>query len=132
MQPLLRCGDLLTVTPPGSRLLRAGEVVMFSTEKGQVLVHRIVRRINRPDGTRYLIQGDRLPQPDGEIPPERIYGRVAALERDGKQISLEGPVMRLLGRLAALRSGGSLAGSRSAHITMRLFKRLPIFYRYFN
>ena len=127
MQPLVRDGDILLVKPLGERLPRVGDVVLCVTEPGMVLAHRVIRRRLHPVGNHYLVQGDRVSQPDGWIPQARIYGRVAAIEREDNQLNMDSMEMRILSAMAVLRSRWHLGASAFSHHIIRLVKRVPIF-----
>ncbi len=127
MQPLVRDGDILLVKPLGERLPRVGDVVLCVTEPGMVLVHRVIRRQFCSDGYHFLVQGDQVSQPDGWIPRDRIYGRVASIEREGSRINMDSMEMRILSAMAVLRSRWHLGASAFSHHIIRLVKRVPIF-----
>lgn len=127
MQPLVRDGDILLVKPLGERLPRVGDVVLCVTESSTVLVHRVIRRQLHSEGYRYLVQGDKVSQPDGWIPRTQIYGRVAAIEREGSEINIKNPVMRFISAMAVLRSRWHFGASAFSHQLIRLLKRVPIF-----
>ena len=78
MHPFILHGDTVTVAPFTKHIPRVGEVVAYvHPESGRFLLHRIIRC--KRGGC--LIQGDNLPEPDGLIPKERIWGRVVKIER---------------------------------------------------
>lgn len=133
MSPLLRDGDVVWVRPvePGS--VEVGDVVLCSpgdSPPGRVVVHRVVRRRTLSGGLSFVVQGDRVAQPDGMIPGAQVYGRVAAIEREGRQIEMDRPLVRLLGRLAVLRSRWNLVRGRWARPARQLVRRLPGLSRY--
>jgi hypothetical protein len=86
MAPFIRDGDVITVSPLGRDLPRAGEVVAFvRPEGGNLVVHRAVAR----RGTALLIQGDGVAEyRDGVIPAENLVGRVTCVEREGRKVCL--------------------------------------------
>ncbi len=104
MKPLVRDGDVLVVEPLGQDQPRVGEVVLCSTASEHVVVHRVIRRQIKSDRHTTQVQGDQISQPDGWMSDAQILGRVTSLERDGRVIELDRPLMRALGRYAALRS----------------------------
>jgi hypothetical protein len=90
MFPLIRDGDVVTISPLAGGEPRTGEVVAFADfETGRVRVHRIVRAGN---GT-YRLKGDHDPGEDGAFPREAILGRVVRVERRGRAVRL-GPGLR--------------------------------------
>jgi hypothetical protein len=130
MWPLVRDGDILLVRPLEGRAVRLGDLVLFCREPGQVAVHRVICVQVGPQGRRYTVQGDAVPQPDGRIPEGQVYGRVAAIERGGAYIDMDRPVVRALGWLAAWRSRGQWGRGRPSRLVKWVIKRLPVFSRY--
>jgi hypothetical protein len=101
MQPFIREGDVVTVSPLRGAAPRLGDVVAYAELEGdRVVVHRVV-------GTRggaWLVKGDNNPGADGLVVPAQIIGRVTRVERGGRDVSLGlGPERWLIARLA--RSG---------------------------
>lgn len=136
MSPLVRDGDVLLIRPVSPDALRVGDVVLCGREPDRAVVHRVIRVTTHPDGPRFTVQGDALPKPDGTFPAAQIYGRVAVIERGGKQIVLDGPAMRLLGWAAVLRSRRRLGRGdgrrRPYRLASQAVKRLPGLRRYLS
>ena len=86
MAPFIRDGDIISVSPPSSRLPGMGDVVAFLHPETKLLcVHRV---LSCNKGA-LLIQGDNSPgKPDGIIPMEAIMGRVTRVERGGRSVRL--------------------------------------------
>lgn len=86
MDPFIRDGDVITISPLRGVLPRVGEVVAFAwSGTPSVVVHRVVGR----RGTGSLIRGDGVPEyADGIIPPQNVLGRVTRVERNGHDIWL--------------------------------------------
>lgn len=125
MSPLVRDGDIVLVRPTGAREVRVGDVVILRAEPEHLIVHRIVRRHLRAEGTVVTVQGDQVSVPDGVFPAAQLLGRVVEIERDGRQIEVGRPMMRVLGRLAAYRSRCKLVRGRSSRVVRAMLKRLP-------
>lgn len=130
MSPLVRDGDVVLVQPVAPRAVRVGDVVLCRSDAGFPVAHRVVRRLDGPDGRRFLVQGDQALRVDGVIPGAQVYGRLVAVVRDGKQIDMERPLMRWLSRLAALRSRWGVGRSARSLLARRVVKRLPVLSRY--
>ncbi len=109
MLPLIRDGDMVTVTPLSGGEPRTGDVVAFADPGGdRVRIHRIVKAGRGA----YLLKGDHDPGEDGLFSPAAILGLVARVERGGRTVRL-GP---------ALRSPAIARLSRSFLLT-RLYRR---------
>ena len=98
MSPWIRDGDVVTVTPPGSAPVRAGDVAAYRRSgSDRLIVHRLVRRENGA----WIARGDCLPGPDGPVADSEILGIVARVERRGrKTFAPRGPLGLLLSHLA--------------------------------
>jgi signal peptidase I len=130
MSPLVRDGDVVLVRPVEPSSVRVGDVVLCSSHPGQIVVHRVVRKIDGPSGDLFTVQGDQVTQADGTIPAMQVYGRVTTIERAGARINLDGPAMRWLSWLAVLRSRWALGRGRQFRLARRLIRRLPVLSRY--
>ena len=130
MSPLVRDGDRVLVRPVDPSSVRVGDVVLCSSQPDRVVVHRVVSRLAGPDGPHLTVQGDGLSRPDGSIPAGRIYGRVVAVERGGAHVDMDHPLVKVLSRVAALRSRWNVGHGHRSRFARRLVKRLPGLSRY--
>ena len=82
MNPILRTGDRLNISPYDGQKIRRGDVIVFiSPEDGSKVVHRVTS-VNS-DGIR--TRGDNCNHEDGWIlSPEHILGRVASAQRKNR------------------------------------------------
>ncbi len=130
MSPLVRDGDTVLVRPLAEGALRVGDVVILCDTPDHLVVHRVVRRHSGPGGVTFTIQGDQGVRPDGTFEATQVWGRVVAVEREGMHVDLDRPVMRLLGRLAVLRSRWNVGRGRPSRLARSMLKRLPVFSKY--
>jgi signal peptidase I len=83
MDPFIKIGDVITVTPPTGKGARFGDIVAFTNlSNGRLAVHRVVRYAK----DRILVKGDNSPQPDGWIGQPQILGCVTSIERPGRPV----------------------------------------------
>ena len=86
MEPFIKEGDVIVVSPLLKKNPRIGEVVAFiHPHTGRLIVHRIIaeQKMN------FLIQGDGIfDHTDGQIPLDCILGRVTTIERKGRESQL--------------------------------------------
>jgi signal peptidase I len=83
MDPFIKNGDVITVTPPAGKGAFWGDIVAFTDpSNGRLTVHRVVRNAKG----RILVKGDNSPQPDGWIGQEQILGGVTTIERLGRPV----------------------------------------------
>lgn len=82
MYPIIRSGDIVTVSP-GSQDILAGDVVALKHPvSGSLLLHRVIAR----DDASFLISGDNTPGPDGYMKASAILGIVTQVRRNGRPI----------------------------------------------
>lgn len=81
MTPAIRDGDVITLSPLGSKMPGRGDVLAFRhPERPRLLVHRVLRKKK----SRYFIKGDNVTEADGWIPAENILGLITRVEQQGK------------------------------------------------
>ena len=129
MTPFLRDGDVLTIAPlKGSP--RVGDIVAFRhPENGRLAIHRLVRWTKKG----WLAWGDNCPEPDGEVAPGDILGRVIRAERNGRRaypwLGRAGALIALLnstGMLARVRRVWRLP-RRAASFLLRRLQGLSVY-----
>jgi hypothetical protein len=79
MAPLLSDGERVKVAP--ARFYWPGDVVVFQTADGRLLVHRLLGWRPWAGVLAGVTQGDGCPCHDAPVPRERLLGRVTAPER---------------------------------------------------
>ena len=86
MDPFIRYGDVVTITPITNRPIKIGEVVAFiQPEKNILSVHRVIAR----RGIEFSIKGDNaIDKSDIRIPNKFILGRVSKVERNKHPVYL--------------------------------------------
>lgn len=99
MRPWIRDGDLVSVDPCPPRCIRRGDVILGCNDAGRVLVHRVIRLDQAGGHLVCVTRGDALIGADAPLREEQVWGRVVAVERDGKRINLDRGVIRIVGRL---------------------------------
>lgn len=109
MQPFIRDGDAVVLTPIGRKPLRVGDVVAAVHRKtGRLLVHRVIGK----RGREYLTKGDNAPAADGWFHERDIPGKVSMVTRSGKVVrsglGREGLVVALFSRWNLLALPASL------------------------
>ena len=100
MQPFIRDGDILEIQPNVGELFRTTDIVLCKSPKGKLVAHRIVGIKPGGEGRgKLIIQGDALGQPDGNIDPGEVLGRVVAVIRDGEYKRVDTLFMRFAASL---------------------------------
>ncbi len=91
MEPAFERGDLVAIQPVSAENVEDGDVILFRTEVGASVMHRVVGRneivtnvqnqegeiIDRVTEYQFVTQGDANPSPDAErIPGQNVQGKV--------------------------------------------------------
>ncbi|MCD4750158.1 MAG: S24/S26 family peptidase [Thermoanaerobaculales bacterium] len=92
MLPTIHDGDSLVVAPVDPASISRGDVIVVEGPNC-VRAHRVVGEGGRSSGT-FLLRGDALLLRDAPVSPERVLGRVAGVERNGRRYAVQGPVVR--------------------------------------
>lgn len=94
MSPLIRDGDVATITPMRGCPAEVGEVVAFSRNgDGKLTIHRVVAR----EKNGWRLRGDSCAGDNGVIPAARIIGRITGVDRQGRSIRFGiGPERRII------------------------------------
>jgi signal peptidase I len=101
MTPFIKDGDVITVSPLSSALLRLGDVVAFTHPgTGRLAIHRVV---GKKHGY-YIVRGDNTSSLKNDLIPEtNILGSMSKVERKGKEVFLGlGPERLLIALLTRI------------------------------
>ena len=102
MTPFVQPGDRLVVQPATAEQLRIGDLVVFrSTDAATMVCHRLVRRTRRGAAWWLCLRGDAGNGTGEWIEAERVHGRVVAIQRGHRVVTLTDPWHRLTGYAAA-------------------------------
>ena len=88
MRPFIRNGELLEVQALDYRPVVKGDILLYE-RAGRIIVHRVMRRRARGGEGQLVMQGDALLMPDGMITHQQAWGRVAWVEKRGRQVSTD-------------------------------------------
>ena len=97
MSPAVLPGDILHLEVVSSESLKLGEIAVFK-HQGILIAHRIVDRNLKQKI--FIEKGDKKFQPY-EISFESIIGKVVAIERNNRIISLDSGFKRIFNRIIA-------------------------------
>ncbi len=132
MQPLVRSGDALLIKPVDPGEIRLADIILVTRPNQPIVMHRVINCYRKSHALKFLIQGDRVSKPDGWVHPSQVIGRLALIQRDGKILSMDHPVMVLLGWLTARFSLWQLGRTTWTQTAFRILKRLPPFRFYLS
>lgn len=91
MFPAIRAGDVCQFGPIIDGNLIIGDVLLFITDEGKLIGHRLIRMINNEDGMHLECKGDTNKYPDQTVPMERLLGKLVHIRRvnsKGKSITI--------------------------------------------
>ncbi|MDI6688092.1 MAG: S24 family peptidase [Desulfobacterales bacterium] len=97
MRPFIQDGDLITVSPLRNSPVKVGDVVLYKTVDDQAIVHRVIRKTIKNNGTVFFIKGDAAFGQSEEVDTKSILGRVTAVERNGRERNLDTKLYRIIG-----------------------------------
>jgi len=101
MSPILRDGDVVEVQPATPDQLRKGDLILFKTEEGFLILHRYIRSQAWFSQVWLLTKGDASLGFDRPVSPQQVLGRVVQIIRQGRVLSLEGKKARLVNYVLA-------------------------------
>jgi signal peptidase I len=99
MRPLIRDGDFIVVSPVENSSIKIGDVVFYSTTGNKVIVHRLIRKYKQKGRMTVLIKGDASFSSPEKIDIQNIWGKVIAIERNGRKKRLDTKLHQIIGFL---------------------------------
>lgn len=91
MEPVLSCGDVVTVEKVIFRSLWIGDLVLFMNQYQSPVLHRLIQKKVASDGTAWLqTKGDALSVCDEPFRENEFFGKVCIIEKtnSGRTINL--------------------------------------------
>jgi len=113
MAPFIRDGDVVTIEPLGADPDVGDVVALAFPENGRMALHRVVER----RGDLWLVRGDNCLRPDGVFERAAFVGRVARVQRGGRDVHLG--LDEHAAWIAALSRRGWLPRLRAARLAPR-------------
>ena len=93
MYPLLIPGkDRVIIEPSSGKRLKKGDVALFRRKESKLVLHRIVRVAEGPDGLSFFFCGDNQKEIEGPIPEADICGKVVFIEKKKMKFSVRNPL----------------------------------------
>ena len=103
MHPTIRDGEVVTVVPVPTREIKSGDVLLYQTERG-LTAHRVIRRLPGSK-TAFRVRGDAPGSEEERVAANRVLGKVASVERAGRQLPVDGYLRSGFGALVRLARG---------------------------
>jgi signal peptidase I len=96
MFPLLRDGNVTTFVRVREEELQIGDVCLFETNEGHLLLYRMIDIDDEQQPAMYTFRGDTCDIPQQPVPYSHIIGKLKAVHRDGKVLYVNHWRSRLL------------------------------------
>lgn len=119
MLPFIRDGDQVLVVH-GHTGVRRGDVIVFRRQ-AELGAHRVLRIYGDTDQPVFVTKGDNNPRFDPSLAGNQVLGRVVAVKRGGRYMSLDTATWRVVGESIAL---ATLAWARFYGFGHSLMRRL--------
>jgi signal peptidase len=109
MSPFIRGGEVVVIKNLPFEEMRTGDIVLFKNRRGDLVLHRLVRKRGlERDGT-IQTRGDSMPMLDEPVRDADVLGRVVSVERGGRDgkvflLDMESWVWRGINLFVALAS----------------------------
>jgi signal peptidase I len=97
MRPFIQNGDFITVSPIDNSCIRIGDVVLYSTAKDTVVVHRIINKYGKNGNMNLVIKGDASFSSPEKVDMQNVLGKVVSIERNGRERRLDTKPYRIIG-----------------------------------
>ena len=138
MRPFILDGDFILISPVENSSLKTGDVVLYSTKRDKVIVHRIIKKYKKDGRMILLVKGDATSGHADEVGIQDVLGKVTAVERNGRKRGIDTKLYHMMGLLFAGMSPfsqwiypiGSLVKSRGRMLLGGLLEKIqsPNFY----
>jgi signal peptidase I len=93
MSPFLRGGEMLTIKKVPPHTLRKGDLILFLTDNGSPVLHRIIRFRQSPGNARvFHTKGDALYGFDEPVHEAAVLGKVLRVERESRHTGENGSI----------------------------------------
>jgi signal peptidase I len=89
MYPLIQQGEICRFNPIEAFSIKKGDILLFYTEKGQLIAHRLYRMERMYNQQFYLLKGDTNLGFDAPIQGDRIIGKLVCVQKKNKVIRPE-------------------------------------------
>jgi signal peptidase I len=99
MFPYIQQGDLCRFTPCNPAFIRKGDVILFSSDSGQLIAHRFVQKKTIKNKQLFVFKGDTNLGFDQPVEQERILGRLVSIEKQNIKITSNQVSSRLWGKI---------------------------------
>ncbi|WP_248927125.1 signal peptidase I [Paenibacillus hamazuiensis] len=120
MLPFIRTGNVCRFVPVEPAQLRKGDIVLFHTDAGTLVGHRLIDISLAGRQWIILCKGDSNPYPDEPVTSDRIIGRMVSIRKSARTMDTSSYWIRLWGKYVVRLPWLSL----SIHTCLKVIKKL--------
>lgn len=96
MHPFIKNGQIIQVRSTKISEINAGDIVFYRSLDNRMVVHRIIKKCRENGRIAFLVKGDSASHFDEYVYPERISGKVVAIEKNNKTIRMDRGLLKLI------------------------------------
>lgn len=90
MFPFIQHGNICRFTRFSAADVSPGDVLLFWTQQGRLIGHRLLSVISNSDETLYICKGDTNVQPDEPVTEQNVIGRLEVVQKPWGRIRARG------------------------------------------
>ncbi|QSO45461.1 S24/S26 family peptidase [Alicyclobacillus mengziensis] len=87
MYPFIRPGDVCKFNACKVSDLSSGDVVLYISQNGKLVGHRLLRTVGKPPSLHIVVKGDTNANPDPLIQSDAVLGRLTEIRRGHRVIA---------------------------------------------
>jgi len=99
MFPLIQRGDVCRFILSSPDSLEKGDIVLFHTEHGQLIAHRVLHRQMIDGSLHYILKGDSNLGCDVPVKEGQLIGKLSSIKKKERELSIEHSAAKLWGML---------------------------------
>lgn len=95
MYPIIREGNMCRFRPVETKKLAIGDIILFCSDSGQLIAHRLLSVIRREDQLLYICKGDTNLGCDAPIRREQMIGVLFSIGKSSKELQMTNRLVSL-------------------------------------
>lgn len=99
MFPLIREGNVCRFVPFDERRARRGDILLFLTDRGELVGHRYIRGEVRETRMLYVCKGDSNMRTDAPVQADRVVAKLAHIKKKRYVLQADRGIALLAGRM---------------------------------
>jgi len=98
MYPFIRAGNICRFAPVSIQHARFGDVLLFVSNSGRLVVHRYYGTLSNNGNTKYVFKGDANLHTDDPVSATQVLGKLMTIRKRWRLIRADALLARLWGR----------------------------------